>query len=167
MSKGARIIIIVISSILGFLAVMAYPIYAIVVWNVSKSPDDISKFPVSGVWVCREENFVITIDLQNVDEGINIFKDMKVTIEFDGVKQCLDCYKSHGHGTPLSPTAPSVGLNFCSAELSSDNSNYIQFSSWRYKFNDGDFYLLGVYVTRNNNANIFEQDMDLHFIRQN
>lgn len=73
----------IILSFLISIIVLAYPIYAVIIWNTSGSPDDISKFPSSGVWICETENFIMTIDLQGLEEYENSIENMKVTIKFN------------------------------------------------------------------------------------
>lgn len=145
--------------------VLAYPIYAVIIWNISGSPDDISKFPSSDVWICETENFVITIDLQSLEENENSIENMKVTIKFNGEEQALFCYQTGGHGTPLTPVKPSHILNFESKDIENFEENYIQFKTHKYKFNENDFYLLDIYITKYNQVDFLKDKMDLHFIK--
>lgn len=164
--KNNRVKKIAIVCCLALLAViMVFAIYALVL-STSKSPDDISKFPTDGLWVCEQDNFVITIDLRNTEDNLSAIEKMQVVIEFNGTRQTLECYQRGGHGTPLVPTSPADILYFASKDLDSDNPDYVHFSTSRYKFNDNDFYLLGIYVLQNNSANILTQNADLHFVRQ-
>ncbi len=164
MSKKAKNIIkIVLISLL----VLAYPIYAIIVWNISKSPSDLSEFPKSGVWVCSEQNFVITIDLSSEEAHEYPIENMQILIEFGGETQVLSCYQMPGHGTMLVPVAPSKTLTFESRDLQAGDNNYIDFSTHKYKFNKNDFYLLDISISENNQVNFLKQNMDLHFIKQN
>ena len=151
--------------VLSLVIVLAYPVYAIVVWNTSKSPDDIAKFPTDGLWVCEQDNFVITIDLRNTEDSSSAIETMQVSIEFNGTRQMLEIYQHNGHGTPLSPSVPAHILYFESADLKSDDTNYVQFSTSKYKFNDNDFYLLDIY-SRNDQASIVKPNTDLHFVKQ-
>lgn len=162
MKKTLMIVGIVV---LSLVVVLAYPVYAIVVWNTSKSPDDISKFPTDDLWVCEQDNFVITIDLRNTEDDRSAMETMQVEIEFDGTRQTLECYQRGGHGTPLSPSAPAHILYFQSADLTSDDAHYVWFSASKYKFNDNDFYLLDIY-SRNDQTSIIKPNTDLHFVKQ-
>ena len=144
---------------------LAYPIYAVVVWSTSGSPDDISKFPSSGVWICKTENFVMTINLQGLEEYENSIENMKIIIKFNGEEQTLFCYQTGGHGTPLTPVKPSNILNFESKNIGMFEENYIQFETHKYKFNESDFYLLDIYVGKYNQVDFLKDKMDLHFIK--
>ena len=142
------------------LVLSAYPIYAVVVWNLSKSPDSFSKFPTSGTWVCETDDFSITMNLDDVGES-KYFENAKVTISFDENTYELGIYVQHGHGTPLAPTRPSQTLNFrCTNE-----DCYTNFSTSKYKINDNDFYLLNIYVSKNNKLEFLHNGMDLHFVK--
>lgn len=152
--------------LLCLIVVSAYPVYAVVVWNLSKSPDDIEEFPKTGIWVCEGENFVMTIDLQNVEENESPVKNMQVMIEYKGKRQNLNSDLGHGHGTPIAPTAPADILYFESADLESADPDYISFSTSKYRFGENDFYLLDISVSRKDNARIIEPKTDLHFTRQ-
>lgn len=155
----------IILSFLISIIVLAYPIYAVIIWNTSGSPDDISKFPSSGVWICETENFIMTIDLQGLEEYENSIENMKVTIKFNDEEQTLFCYQTGGHGTPLAPVKPSNILNFESKDIGKFKENYIQFETHKYKFNESDFYLLDIYVTEYNQVDFLKDKMDLHFIK--
>lgn len=149
--------------ILLILVLSAYPIYALVIYNISKSPDDLSLFPTSGIWICENSDFSITIDLTNVENDGNLGDDMVATIDIDGNDFYLDHYVSSGHGTILAPVAAQEILTFSSGKTS---QYFIHFSSSKFRFEDDGFYLLDIYVYENNTFSALKNDMDLHFLKQ-
>lgn len=167
MKKFLKILICVII----FALVVAYPIYVVVVYNTSKSPDPITMFPRSGVYTCSEDNFTITIDLSDIesDEEVpalaTVLEQMRVIVEFDEKKFNLICTMSSGHGTLINPVAPSDILTFKSANVDSTNENYVHFSVSKYVFGEKEFYLKSFALGKDNNANIFEDVKELHFTK--
>ncbi len=152
--------------------VVAYPIYVVVVYERSKSPDPISMFPSSGVYVCAEENFTLTIDLSNVtteNEEPTLDKTlerMKVTIEFDEKKYNLTCTMSGGHGTFINPVAPSDILTFKSTKIDSADENFLHFKVSKYVFSEDEFYLKSLTLCSDNQSNIFDGFSELHFTKK-
>ncbi len=169
MKKGFQIAQVVILTII---LLSAYPIYALVMYNLSKSPDDFSLFPKSGVWVCETENFTMTINLdreENEEVASNAINAKSITLTFDGSTYNLNCYGSHGHGTILAPVAPSKIINFeLSGDLQEDfyKTSNVDFSVSKYKFNENDFYFLNIYLRKNHKLKYITGDMTLHFIKK-
>lgn len=160
----------ILVGIIIFVVVAAYPIYAAIVYFTSKSPDPISMFPTDGVYVCRENDFSITIDLTGI-EGEDkpalstVLEQMKVVIEFDEREFSLVCFESGGHGTLISPVAPSEILTFKSADIDSADESYVCFSVSKYLFKEDEFYLKSFAASRSNKADIFGRLSQLHFIK--
>lgn len=168
MKKKSSNKIIIIFTII---ALLIYPIYAFTIWNISKSPDDFSKFPKSGIWVCENKDFTMTIELDEDNDEIveNPINAKLIQISFDGETYNLDCHQVSGHGTIIAPVAPQMQLSFSIAEdlqEESYNKNYIDFSVSKYKFNEDDFYLLDISIGYNNKVEFLKNKMDLHFVRK-
>ncbi len=158
-------------SILFITILLSYVIYAIVIWNISKSPDDFSAFPKSGVWVCENEKFSLTIDLNKEENELtnNALNAKSITISFNEKSFNLDCYTMHGHGTPFAPVQPATILKFETIKNLNDgeeNQNFVHFSVNKFKFNEDDFYLLNINLCKNNNVQFLTENMDLHFIKK-
>lgn len=155
---------ITIFAILFVFVLLVLVIYPIVVWNVSKSPDELSGFPKSGRWVCEGEGFTIEIDLSDEAERTwdNAIGAKSITFSFGGREYPLSCECKGGHGTLLVPTAPAEILCF---ESEGEGDVKIKFHVSKYKFEADYFLLLDIYPLEQNEAACLKDGMDLRFDR--
>ncbi len=162
MKKSFKITIFAILFVFVLLVLVVYPI---VVWNVSKSPDDLSRFPKSGVWVCEGEDFSITIDLGGEEkwEGDNAIGAKSILFSFGGREYELNCYCTGGHGTIFVPTAPTEILIF---ESEGDEGEKVRFDVSRYRFEADRFTFLYISPAKSNTAACLKEGMDLVFERR-
>lgn len=140
-------------------AVLIYLIYAFTVWNLSKSPDDLSSLPENGIYRFENDTFVLEIDFTDGDAQENALCARKITITFDGQSYAVNCYETGGHGTPFVPVAPQQILIFETEQ----GAPVVHFSVGKYKFEQDGFYLLDICLYRDNEVAFLSDRMDLYF----
>lgn len=146
--------------------VVGYCIYAIVVFNGSKSPNKLSEFPSSGEYVCQTDDYILTIDLDDLGEGSETIRDMKITLETKGKKQMLETSERSGHGTILVPTSPCEILIFTSKAYEPGDAEYVKISFNRFVFEEDDIYLKNLQVGKGTTLNLFKNGQTLHFTKK-
>lgn len=161
MKKSFKITIL---SILVVFVLLVLVIYPLVFWNVTKSPNELSDFPKSGLWVCEGENFTFEIDLGDEEEweGNHAIGAEKISFAFEGKEYELNCYCTGGHGTLFVPTAPAEILGF---ETGEGAEMKICFHVSKFQFETDYFLFLDIYPLESNEAACLKEGMDLRFER--